>query len=50
MAVYEEKGIEPTAFPLLETHHGGLEPALCEGIMQSYLRDCRVPVEIRYYE
>jgi len=50
MATYEEKGIESIAFPLLGTHHGGLEPDLCMGIMQSYLRDCRVPVEIYYYD
>ena len=50
VAVYEEKGIESIAFPLLGTHHGGLDPDLCMGIMQSYLRDCRIPVEIYLYD
>lgn len=50
MATYEEKGIESIAFPLLGTHHGGLNQDLCMALMQSYLRECRIPVEIYEYD
>ncbi len=50
MATYREKGIESVAFPLLGTHHGGLEPGLCMEIMQSYLQNCLIPAEIYIYD
>lgn len=50
MATYEEKSIESIAFPLLGSHHGGLDPNLCMDIMRTYLRDCRIPVEIYVHD
>jgi len=50
MATYEAKGIESIAFPLLGSQHGGLNPDVVLQIMDSYLRDCTIPVEIFTYD
>jgi len=49
-ATYEERGITSIAFPLLGTHHGGLEPERCRSIMLQHLSGCRIPVEIYLYD
>lgn len=47
---YESKGITSIAFPLLGTHNGGLDKAEVLNLMQSYLKDCKIPIEIYEYD
>lgn len=50
MRAYHQKKIESIAFPLLGAQHGGLEQARAQQIMVSYLRECKIPVEIYQYD
>tara|TARA_R110002072_G_scaffold59514_1_gene151476 strand:- start:56858 stop:57523 length:666 start_codon:yes stop_codon:yes gene_type:complete len=47
---YEEKGITSIAFPLLGTHNGGLSQDEVTSLMDEYLRDCKIPIEIYDYD
>lgn len=47
---YKEKGITSIAFPLLGANNGGLEKDKVMEIMQQYLKQCDIPVEIYEYD
>ncbi len=49
MDTYEAKGIKSIAFPVLGAQNGGLDISKSIDIMGSYLRECKVPVEIYKY-
>lgn len=46
MGLYLSEGIESIAFPLLGAGLGGLNPGRSQEIMESYLGNCSIPVEI----
>ena len=46
---YQEKGITSIAFPLLGTHNGGLDKKEVLEVMNMYLNQCSIPVEIYDY-
>ena len=50
MDTYEGRGVESIAFPVLGAQNGGLEATRSIDIMESYLRDCSIPVEIYQYD
>jgi O-acetyl-ADP-ribose deacetylase (regulator of RNase III) len=50
MSTYEQQGIVSIAFPLLGAQHGSLDPDHAFRIMESYLKDCTIPVEIFRYD
>ena len=50
METYEARGVESIAFPVLGAQNGGLEAARSVEIMESYLRDCPIRVEIYQYD
>jgi hypothetical protein len=50
MDTYEAKGIESIAFPVLGAQNGGLDTSTSLDLMQSYLSECKVPVEIYKYD
>jgi hypothetical protein len=50
METYEARGVESIAFPVLGAQNGGLEAARSVEIMESYLRDCPIRVEIFQYD
>lgn len=50
MGTYESRGVESIAFPVLGAQNGGLEAARSIEIMESYLRDCPMRVEIYQYD
>ena len=50
VATYREKGITSIAFPMLGTNNGGLDKAEVLPIMQRYLSQCDIPVEIYDYD
>lgn len=47
---YEQKGIKSICFPLLGTHNGGLEVAKVKALMDRYLNQCNIDVEIYEYD
>jgi O-acetyl-ADP-ribose deacetylase (regulator of RNase III) len=47
---YKEKGITSIAFPLLGTHNGGLDKQEVLSLMQHYLGQCNIPIEIYEYD
>ena len=47
---YREKGIESVAFPVLGASNGGLDEDESLSVMQSYLEQCDIPVEIYRYD
>lgn len=47
---YQEKGITSIAFPLLGAFNGGLEKERVMNIMQHYLSQCDIPIEIYQYD
>lgn len=47
---YKEKGIESIAFPLLGADKGGLSPDLSKEIMEKYLSQCDIPIEIYEFD
>ncbi|HQE61014.1 MAG TPA: macro domain-containing protein [Candidatus Latescibacteria bacterium] len=50
MQTYQEKQIESIAFPLLGAQHGGLRRDRSQELMESYLSECRIPIEIYRYD
>lgn len=50
LSTYKEKGIESIAFPLLGTHNGGLDKREVLSLMEKYLNQCDIPVEIYEYD
>ena len=50
LATYEEKGITSVAFPMLGADRGGLDGRTVLGIMESYLKDCSIDVEIWQFD
>lgn len=48
--IYEEKRIESIAFPLLGAQHGGIDRGRSQELMESYLLNCRIHVEIYRYD
>lgn len=50
MGTYEARGVESIAFPVLGAQNGGLDAARSIEIMESYLRDCPIRVEIYKYD
>lgn len=50
VATYKEKGITSIAFPMLGTNNGGLDKAEVLPLMQKYLSQCDIPVEIFDYD
>jgi len=47
---YEDQGIKSIAFPLLGTHNGGLDQEVVFDLMQRYLGECKIPIEIYEYD
>lgn len=47
---YKEKEITSIAFPLLGTHNGGLDKQEVLSLMQNYLGQCDIPIEIYEYD
>lgn len=47
---YKEKGITSIAFPMLGTHNGGLEKGEVLVLMEQYLSQCEIPIEIYEYD
>lgn len=50
VATYKEKGITSIAFPLLGANNGGLDAEKVLEIMQRYLSQCDIPVEIYLFD
>lgn len=50
LAAYREKGIQSIAFPVLGATNGGIPEAESLAIMQGYLSQCAIPVEIYRYD
>jgi len=47
---YEKKGITSVAFPLLGTHNGGLDTGDVRKLMDKYLGQCNIEIEIYDYD
>ena len=47
---YEKKGITSIAFPLLGTHNGGLDILEIRQLMNKYLSQCKIDIEIYDYD
>lgn len=47
---YQHWGITSAAFPMLGTHNGGLDPELVKTMMEKYLKDCQIPIEVYDYD
>ncbi|RFS26371.1 Appr-1-p processing protein [Chitinophaga silvatica] len=47
---YEKKGITSIAFPLLGTHNGGLNTNEVKKLMDEYLEQCKIEIEIYDYD
>lgn len=47
---YKDKGITSIAFPMLGTHNGGLNKDEVLSLMQHYLSQCDIPIEIYDYD
>lgn len=43
---YQALNITSAAFPLLGAHNGGLSPQVVRAVMEKYLADCYLPIEI----
>lgn len=50
LAAYQEKGIESIAFPVLGSANGGIPEDESLAVMQRYLSQCHIPVEIYRYD
>lgn len=50
VTTYEKKGITSIAFPLLGTHSGGLNTAAVKELMDSYLSQCTIAIEVYDYD
>lgn len=47
---YRTKGITSVAFPMLGTHNGGLDKNAVLTVMENYLGQCDIPIEIYDYD
>lgn len=47
---YTVKGITSIAFPLLGTHNGGLDTVVVKDLMNRYLSQCNIEIEIYDYD
>lgn len=47
---YKAKGITSIAFPMLGTHNGGLDKDTVLTLMEKYLSQCDIPIEIYEYD
>lgn len=47
---YDKKGITSIAFPLLGTHNGGLDTNKVKRLMDEYLGECTIDIEIYEYD
>lgn len=47
---YKDRGITSIAFPMLGTHNGGLDKMEVQSLMEHYLSQCDIPVEIYDYD
>lgn len=47
---YHSRGIESIAFPVLGSMNGGLTEEESLSVMQEYLRECAIPVEVYRYD
>lgn len=47
---YNQKGITSIAFPLLGTHNGGLDTGVVKELMNKYLGNCDIEIEIYDYD
>lgn len=47
---YDKKGITSIAFPLLGTHNGGLDTNEVKRLMDEYLGECTIDIEIYEYD
>ena len=43
---YEKRGVKSIAFPLLGTHNGGLDTEVVKNLMNKYLSQCSIDIEI----
>ena len=50
IATYKEKGITSIAFPILGASNGGLKKEIVLEIMDRYLSQCDIPIEIYHYD
>lgn len=50
IGTYQEKRISSIAFPLLGARHGGIPQEISLEIMQRYLKNCSIPIEIYQYD
>ena len=50
LATYREKGIQSIAFPILGSTNGGIPEDESLAVMQRYLSQCAIPVEIYRYD
>ncbi len=50
VASYQARGIQSIAFPLLGADKGGLNPKESQQIMEHYLNQCDIPVEIWQFD
>jgi len=50
LTIYKSEGIESIAFPVLGASNGGLDEYESLSVMQSYLAQCDIPVEIHRYD
>lgn len=50
MDTYEDRGVTSVAFPVLGAQNGGLSQSRSIDIMESYLRNCSIDVEIYQYD
>ncbi len=50
LQTYKAQGIQSIAFPLLGTDNGGLDKEEVLNLMQCYLSQCEIPVEIYEYD
>ena len=47
---YKQKGITSVAFPLLGAQKGGITPEISLAIMENYLKDCDIDIEIWHFD
>lgn len=50
MQTYKDKGIQSIAFPVLGAAKGGLSEDQVLNLMEDYLKDCTIPVEVYQYD
>jgi len=50
MQTYEKRGIQSIAFPVLGASKGGLQEDFVLNLMEEYLKDCTIPVEVYQYD